>query len=202
MPTPRGGMARLDVPGGKVSTAEFFREHAACLRPGNASDHRQRVQEAYEAVRDKWLAERKYTALAKAIIGNWTSGNCVDYMAPLTRSLIGEGHAELHRHLWTRTLKRQVQAFLREYSFIRQGRPGYTHLMSLDTSGFVESDPGSYLDHERAAAFLLQRLVADIGRWRDELRSAGMDTADPDRIEQELREMKPPRIEVNRLPGG
>lgn len=185
-----------------MGAARFLREHAALMRSGNEADHRQRMQEAYAAVRDKWLAERKYAALAKAIIGNWTSGNCVDYMAPLTRAMLAEGLVDLHRHLWTRTLERQVQAFRREYSCLRQHNPSYRHLMSLDTSGFVESDPDSYRDHERAAAFLLQRLVADLGRWRDELRSAGLATVDPDRIEQDLQAMKIPRIEVHAWPRG
>ena len=178
----------------------FFREHALLMRPGTSADHDSRVREAYDAVRDKWIAEKRYLDLVRAITANWTSGNCVDYMAPLSQALIAEGEIDLHRHLWTRTIKRQVDGFFHRLALISGKRPQYLRLLNLDTSSFIETDPASYVDPERAAAFLLQRLYADLGRWKDELRSANLPTDEPEQIERRVQLFKVPQIRVNRLP--
>lgn len=170
------------------------------MRPGTAEDHAQRVLDAYDAVRDKWIAEERYTELVKAILANWTSGNCVEYMAPLGRALVAAGQPELHRYLWSRTVKRQVATLFHVLASIQGPKPPYLRLLNADTDGFVETDPASYLKPERAAAFLLQRLSADLRRWREELRSGNLPTDDPDQVEQSLQRLKVPRITVNKLP--
>lgn len=170
------------------------------MRPGTSADHPRRVHEAYEAVRDKWIAERRYLDLVRAITANWTSGNCGAYMAPLTGRLVAEGEVDLHRHLWTRTVKRQATALFHVLASIQDGKPRYLRLLNLDTSGFEETNSADYGNAERAAAFLLQRLTGDIARWRSELRSAGLPTDEPDRVERNLQQLKAPGIRVNRLP--
>lgn len=182
-----------------MGTSRFYREHASLMRAGTAADHAQRVQDAYEAVRDRWIAERRFSELVRAITANWTSGNCVDFMAPLSEALAASGEVELHRHLWSRTIKRQVETFFRVLGSV-QGTPAYLRLRNLDTTGFVETDPASYARPERAAAFLFQRLCRDLDRWRDELAAAGLSTDEVGRIEHCLRLLKPPRIRVNPLP--
>ncbi|KRG42931.1 hypothetical protein ARC78_08070 [Stenotrophomonas pictorum JCM 9942] len=158
------------------------------------------MQEAYETIRDNWLSKKEYAALVKAIVGNWTSGNCVEYMRPLTAALVAEEELELHRHLWTRTLKRQLSAFFREYSFIRRQRLPLQDIASTDSSGFDEFDYASYSDHRKAASFLLGRIYSSLAIWRDELIGAGLSTEDPDNIVASLQLLKQPRIDVNRLP--
>jgi hypothetical protein len=170
------------------------------MRSGTPEDHAQRVLEAYDAVRDKWMAEGRYAELARAIIANWTSGNCVAYMAPLTRALVAAGEVELHRHLWTRTLKRQVASLFQVLTSMGNGKTRYVRLLNLDVAGFVETDPDSYRNQERAAAFLLQRLSADLQRWKDELRDADLPAEEPEQILRSLQQLKAPRIKVNRLP--
>ncbi|WP_157722816.1 hypothetical protein [Stenotrophomonas pictorum] len=183
-----------------MSTARFFKEHGAAMRSGDSTDHRKRMQEAYETIRDNWLSKKEYAALVKAIVGNWTSGNCVEYMRPLTAALVAEEELELHRHLWTRTLKRQLSAFFREYSFIRRQRLPLQDIASTDSSGFDEFDYASYSDHRKAASFLLGRIYSSLAIWRDELIGAGLSTEDPDNIVASLQLLKQPRIDVNRLP--
>ena len=170
------------------------------MRPGDQTDHRQRMQEAYDAVRDNWLERKEYMALAKAIVGNWTSGNCVEYMLPVTAALIADRKLDLHRHLWTRTVKRQVEHFFREYSFIRRQRLTYQNICSYDFSGFDEFDQTSYDDHHRAAAFLLDRILSSLELWRAELIGTGLCTQEPDGIAESIQLLERPRIEVNLLP--
>ena len=183
-----------------MSTARFYKAHGAAMRMGDATDHEQRMQEAYNQVRDDWLTKKDYASLVKAIAGNWTSGNCVDYMLPVSQALIADHEFQLHRHLWTRTIKRQVQSFFREYSFIRAQRPSFDDIQSMESSGFNEFDWSNYSDHRVAAAFLLNRIISSLSQWRSELVRARLDTHDPDQIEESLRLLKHPRIEVNRLP--
>lgn len=183
-----------------MSTSRFYREHAVLMRSGTPADHGERVREAYDAVRDKWIAEQRYLELVRAITANWTAGNCVAYMAPLSRVLAGCGETEWHRHLWTRTIKRQVDRCFHALACVEPGKGRFLRLLNLDTRGFIETEPSSYRDGERAAAFLLQRLVGDLDAWRDELRAAGLATDDPDRIGRSLQKLKRPRIRVNTLP--
>lgn len=70
------------------------------MRAGDGTDLDQRIQDAYEVVRDAWLAKKQYMPLVKAILGNWTSGNCVEYMLPVSKVLIADGELGLHQHLW------------------------------------------------------------------------------------------------------
>lgn len=182
-----------------MGSARFWREHARRMRPGTAADHPQRVQAAFEAVRDLWIAEGRYADLARAILANWTAGNCVDFMAPLTAVLLDAGEAELHAHLWRRTIKRQVGTFF-HWLGATGGTPAYLWLRNRPTTGFVEGEPGSYDDAERVAAALLQRLSADLARWREELRVAGRSTDEPDRIERRLQLLKKPVIRPGRFP--
>ena len=178
----------------------FFREHALLMRPGTSADHHLRVQEAFEAVRDKWIAEQRYEDLVRAITANWDTGDCVDYMAPLSQALVAAGELDLHRHLWTRTIKRQVDRFFHYLGHVSGQKPRFLQLLNADTSTFAADKPASYLRPERAAAFKLQRLFAHIGRWKDELRSANLPTDEPERIERCLQLLKVPQIRVNKLP--
>ncbi|WP_460833425.1 hypothetical protein [Lysobacter humi (ex Lee et al. 2017)] len=171
------------------------------MRPGSAADHPQRVQAAFEAVRDLWIAEGRHAALARVILANWTAGNCVDFMAPLTAVLLDAREPELHAHLWRRTIKRQVDGFFHWLGQV-PGRPTYLRLRNRPTTGFVEGDQASCCDAERVAAALLQRLSADLHRWRQELRSAGLPADEPDRIEHRLLLLKKPTIKPGRFPVG
>jgi hypothetical protein len=183
-----------------MSASNFYRQHALLMRPGTSADHAERMHEAYEAVRDQWIAERRFTDLVKAILANWTSGNCVAYMAPLSEALVAAGEFELHRHLWSRTVKRQVATFFHVLGSVDRQKAQYLRLLNLDTQGFVETDVAAYAKPERAAAFLLQRLSADLHRWKNELRVAGLPTEEPEQVERSLLLLKIPRIRVNKLP--
>lgn len=183
-----------------MSGSRFHREHAALMRPGTPADHAHRVAEAYDAVRDKWIAERRYLELVRAITANWTAGNCVTYMAPLSRALASAGERELHAHLWSRTIRRQSDRFFHVLSALDARGARYLRLLNLDTDGFVETDPAAYRDVGRAAAFLLQRLTGDLVQWRAELQRAGWPTDLPDRIQRDLQALRRPRIAVARLP--
>ena len=167
------------------------------MRPGDAATRGERLRNAYEQVRDEWLAQKQYEPLVKAILGNWTSGNCVGFMMPVTEALILEGCFSLHRYAWTRTLKRQTESFFRQYTQLASPKPTFEQLMGIDAARFNELDWGAYCDHELAAAFLLQRLMSDIEKWRLQLQAADLSTVEADAIREALAQMKRPVI-INR----
>lgn len=183
-----------------MSRPDFWRAHARAMRAGTPADHAQRVSEAFVAVRDAWIAQGHYQPLARVILANWTSGNCADFMAPLTSRLLAAGCVELHRHLWTRTVKRQVDKLFHVLGSVAAARRQFVRLYNLDTQGFREADPAAWEQPERAAAFLLKRLCRDLGQWRAELLQGGLPSDDPEGVERCLLRLEKPRIRVNKMP--
>lgn len=185
-----------------MGTAKFYKAVGAVMRDGDAHDQAQRLQDAYDTVRDDWLAKRDYTTLVKAILGNWTCGNCVPYMLPLSAALLGSGEHALHRTLWAHTVKRQVDTFFRNYTALRSARVNAEALLAVDTRGFNEFDTDHYADGHRACGFLLQRLFDSLAIWRGERVGAGLPATEPDAITASLWHLRKPRIVVARLPPG
>ncbi len=177
-----------------MGTAKFFREMHAVMRDGTEADLKQRMQAAYDTVRDDWIARGEYAALVKAILGNWTSGNCVDYMLPLSAKLAEEGHEALHDQLWTRTIKRQVECFFRAYAPVRQSKLSAEDVLAIDPTGFDEFDINSYFDAPKASSFMLHRLLDSLASWRAERVRAARATVLPDTIEASLRMLRRPKI--------
>lgn len=159
----------------------------------------QTQEQAVEIIRDRWLAASEYYELVAAIIGNWTSGNCIPFMLPVSRVLLEKGELYLHHQLWARSIKRQVSTFFRDYSHLRKLHLSFEDLASTNSSGFDESNWKCYNDKRIAASFLLNRLLADLSVWRSELDHSGMDTQEIERILDNLRLLKQPKIEVGRL---
>ena len=158
------------------------------------------TERSQELVRDTWLAAGEYRALVAAILGNWTSGNCIFFMTPVTRILLGKNERELHRHLWARSIKRQSDTFFREYTFLRGQKLTSGEILSVDSSGSDESCWESYTDKRAASSFLLNRLLSDLDHWRGELVDFGLDPAVVDQVTASLRALKRPQIEVGGLP--
>lgn len=181
-----------------MSLTRFFRESTSLLGTYDASTHKHDVERSHEAVRDRWLAEKKFSAIVAAILGNWTSGNCVEFMLPVTAKLLASGELALHQKLWTRTIKRQVDTFFREYAYLRGERLTFEDLMSTDSSQFDEFDWASYDDKRVASSFLLKRLATSLSTWREELEAHHENTAQADQIAATIQALKRPRIEVPR----
>lgn len=53
-----------------------------------------------ELVRDEWILEKRYAELVAFILENWSSGNCDDFVAPVSAKLIIEKESKLFMRLW------------------------------------------------------------------------------------------------------
>ncbi|MFC0682557.1 hypothetical protein ACFFGH_32400 [Lysobacter korlensis] len=180
-----------------MRTSRFQREIDALVGSGEAKT----IEHAVEIIRDRWLASGEYYELVAAIIGNWTSGNCIPFILPVSRELLERGELYLHHQLWARSIKRQVSTLFREYSHLRKLRLSFEDLVLTDTSGFDEFDWQCYSDKHVASAFLLNRLLADLSTWKTELERFSMDTREVEQIGDSLRLLKQPKIEIGRLTG-
>jgi hypothetical protein len=176
-----------------LSLTRFHRETNEALRASETS-----TEKAQELVRDRWLSAKEYRAIVAAILGNWTSGNGVPFMAPVSKALLAANEIGLHHHLWAKSIKRQSNTFFREYSFLRGQKLTSHEILSIDSSGFDEFNWNSYTD-KRVAAFLLTRLLSDLNYWRTELVCNGLSSEGVDHIADSLRSLKKPDIELGQL---
>jgi len=74
------------------------------------SNKRIHYEVASEIIRDQWIAEGCLPELTKAVLANWDSGNCEDYIIPLEKELIVQNQAELFIALWKGILKHRLRA--------------------------------------------------------------------------------------------
>lgn len=179
-----------------MSLTRFHKETAENLGLFNASTHENDVLRAQEKVRDKWVAAKDYRAVVTAILGNWTSGNCIDFMLPVSEALLAAGEHELHHQLWARTIKRQADDAFRNYSHIRKDKRTFEEIVDIDSSHFDEFNHFAYESRDVATSFLLKRLVCSLELWRQSLRSRRLETGEIDRIERDVRALKKPSIHV------
>ena len=180
-----------------MSRPQFYRLHKALMRPGTPEDHAERVDAAFEAARDAWIAEGRHAELVGFILGNWTAGNCSEFMRPLSRALAEAGNTALLNHLWARTVKRQVERFFHHLRTPWTWPVDHAALMAADVAGFAEGNPNAYLlERWRAIAFLYQRLQRDLAAWKEDLVLGGVPPDEPRRIGTVLSTMQVPRIRV------
>ena len=183
-----------------MSLLRFHRETSQAMRSIEEADQAQRTLMAQESVRDQWLLAREYRPIVTATLGNWTSGDCVDFMTPISRGLIEAGDAQLHRHLWTRTVKRQMDSFFMELSYLRKRDVTYDILLSTNCDSFNPFDIETFeTDHRAGASFFLRRLIGSLVAWREELKSAGWSWSEPEALLNAITTLKRPQLSVNKI---
>jgi len=148
---------------------------------------------------DKWIAERKYAGLVNYILENWDSGNCVEYMKPLTEILITEHEYDLHHQIWSKTVKRQVEILFRHYPAAKKCNHNYDSILKMNTKGFNEFKVESYTDLLKTTSFFLKRVMASLDIWENELNSGSQKVENVHLISDSIKKMiKPPKHNYNR----
>ena len=155
-----------------------------------------RVEQALEITRDRWLKDMKLEALVSATLANWTSGNCVAFMLPISEALLSADMQVLHRALWARTIKRQADDVFRNYSHIRKLKQSFEVLVSVESADFNEFDPHAYDDREKATSFLLKRLMSSLELWREVLMRRNLSPREAEEIAACVRALRKPTIKV------
>lgn len=156
-----------------------------------------RAEQALEITRDRWLKEMRLEALVSATLANWTSGNCVEFMLPISEALLLADMQVLHRKLWARTIKRQADDVFRSYSHIRTLKHSFETLVSIESADFDEFEQHAYDDREKATSFLLKRLMRSLELWREGLARKNLSTCEVEEIAACVRALKRPKIQVN-----
>ncbi len=181
-----------------MSLIRFHGETGKAMTHGPASTVNERRLSAQEQVRDRWLADGELRALVSAVLGNWTSGNCVPFMRPLAVRLLQDHEDGLYNLLWLRTIKRQVDAFFRYYSPAKEKGDTFEQVRAVDHSRFDPRNYDHYHDSRTAAAYLLSELVKALAEWKQQLGAHGRSMEVAISIEQSIEKLKRPKIVVPR----
>jgi hypothetical protein len=123
--------------------------------------------DALAVVRDKWIHEGKLTELISFIHTNWDSGNCDDFIEPLTALLIDTKQVDLFKTLWIKVLKYRLTALWNSLDdFKRQtGNIDPTEIAAIDTSNFNMFSRDSYKDLKRVLAFRRQFAINGLTKF-------------------------------------
>lgn len=127
--------------------------------------------DALAIVRDKWIKEGKLTELISFIHTNWDSGNCDDFIEPLTALLIETKQVDLFKKLWIRVLKYRITSLWNTFDDFKKQAKNVdpTEIATIDTSNFNISMRDSYNDLKRVLAFRRQFTVDGLTKFRDGL---------------------------------
>lgn len=114
--------------------------------------------DALAAVRDKWIAQGNLSELNSFIHTNWDSGNCDEFIEPLSLLLIETKQSDLFKTLWTRIIKYRLTALWISLDDLKKEvkKINLTEIVSIDTSTFNMLSRDSYKDFKRVLAFRRQ----------------------------------------------
>ena len=179
-----------------MSLTRFHRETSQAMEAGPLSTLDERTLAAQEKVRDRWLAADEFKPAVSAVLGNWTSGNCIHFMRPLAIRLLRERNYRLYDHLWLRSIKRQVDTFFNYYSRFKKKGDTFETVRKVDHTRFDPTNYDHYFDERVAASFLLSELMDALSEWRQQLCNYGRPVDIADGIEQSVVALKRPKITV------
>lgn len=126
---------------------------------------------ALAAIRDKWIHQGKLTELISFIHTNWDSGNCDDFIEPLTALLIETNQADLFKTLWIKIIKYRLTALWTSFNDLKvQGKNiDLPEIAAIDTSNFNMFSRESYKDLKRVLAFRRQFAIDGLTQFKNGL---------------------------------
>lgn len=126
---------------------------------------------ALAAVRDLWIQKGKLTELVSFIHTNWDSGNCDEFIQPLTELLIDTKQIDLFKTLWMKVLKYRLTALWNSLADLKTQTKSLdlTEITAIDTSSFDMFSKESYKDLKRVLAFRRQFAIDGLTRFRNGL---------------------------------
>ena len=127
--------------------------------------------DALAFIRDKWIQEGKLTELISFIHTNWDSGNCDDFIEPLTALLIDKKQVHLFKTLWSKVLKYRLIALWKSMDDLKSQTENINLLSitAIDTSDFNMYSKDSYKDLRRVLAFRRRFAIDGLTKFRNGL---------------------------------
>jgi len=128
-------------------------------------------EEVLAIIRDKWIREGKLTELISFVHTNWDSGNCDEFIQPLTTLLIETKQVELFKTLWIKILKYRLTALWNSFGDLKRQTKNIdpTEIASIDISDFNMFSIDSYKDLKRVVSFRRQFAIDGLTKFRDGL---------------------------------
>lgn len=127
--------------------------------------------DALATVRDQWIQQGKLTEIVSFIHTNWDSGNCDEFIQPLTVLLIDTKQIDLFKTLWIKILKYRLTALWNTLDDFKKHTKTVdpTEIAAIDTSNFNMFSKDSYKDLKRVLAFRRQFSIDGLTKFRDGL---------------------------------
>lgn len=127
--------------------------------------------DALAAVRDKWIQQDKVTELISFIHTNWDSGNCDDFIEPLTVLLIETKQIDSFKTLWVKIIKYRLTALWTSVDDLkRQNKKiDLNEITSIETFEFNIFSRDSYNDIKKVLAFRRQFAIDGLTKLRSGL---------------------------------
>ena len=127
--------------------------------------------DALAAVRDQWIQQGKLSELVSFIHTNWNSGNCDEFIQPLTVLLIDTKQIDLFKTLWVKILKYRLTTLWSSLADLKTQTKDLdlTEIAAINTSNFNMFSKDSYKDLKRVLAFRRQFAIDGLTKFRNGL---------------------------------
>ena len=165
--------------------------------------------EDLEIIRDQWIEKRKYKELISFIIENWDSGNCVNFIIPLTERLAKEREIRLHRRIWGHVFRHNLILTYTRFETLKEKFPEimWKNLESLDMSEFSPHSSTDLLDIKKSTYYSANYTLNALKIYRnqvvtftdeEELNDIDRYITDIHQLKVEFPESKEPEIKETR----
>lgn len=84
------------------------------------------LDEAQNIVRDNWMKAGRFKELISYILENWDSGNCDDFIKPLTEILLKNREVNLFKRLWKGIIRYRIENVWYYNSSLKENYPDFT----------------------------------------------------------------------------
>jgi hypothetical protein len=108
------------------------------------------------------------TELVSFIHTNWDSGNCDEFIQPLTELLINTKQIELFKTLWKKIIQFRLTAFWTSFEDLKRQTKqiDLNEIAVIDTSNFNMYSKESYKDIKTVVAFRRQFAIDGLQKFR------------------------------------
>ena len=94
--------------------------------------------ESMKIVRDEWIEKKKFKELILFILKNWDSGNCEDFIRPLSQKLVASKQADQFKQLWKGVISNRINKLWVDYNRFKReiGKIDIEYILNVDITDF------------------------------------------------------------------
>lgn len=129
-------------------------------------------ENASNIVRDNWISKRKYKELIFYVLENWDSGNCDEFIKPLTEKLLDEADLYHFKLLFRGIIRHRLNNLWENYKDLNSWHKGLDVklIKNIDVSDFNIHSWEDNRDLKKVVAFHRQFCLNALIEYKDGLR--------------------------------